>query len=251
MSSQSQRSLDSITAAQLLPIAATIVSSALGSNIAQILPPSHPTVTLATILASYIMWGMAVPLALSVLVIYYQRLALHKLPPREVIVSAFLPLGPLGYGGYVVLNLGKACSHALPASTNDGPLNAQILYPLGFITSLVMWSYGLLWFALALASIWKAHPIPFNMGWWGFTFPLGVYALSTILIGEELPSKFFRILGTVFATAVVGLWMLIAVRTAQGAWTGKLFHAPCLANLSKKGEGVVVEEEKGAIVRVD
>lgn len=89
------------------------------------------------------------------------------------------------------------------------------------------------------------------MGWWGFTFPLGVYALSTILIGEELPSKFFRILGTVFATAVVGLWMLIAVRTAQGAWTGKLFHAPCLANLSKKGEGVVVEEEKGAIVRVD
>lgn len=244
MSAHHQRSLDSITAAQLLPIAATIVSSALGSTIAQTLPSSHPTLILATILASYIMWGMAVPLALSVLVIYYQRLALHKMPPREVIVSAFLPLGPLGYGGYVVLNLGKACLQHLPASTEQGPFDARTLYSIGFIVSLMMWGYGLLWFALALASISKSHP-PFNMGWWGFTFPLGVYALSTILIGEELPSKFFRILGTVFAVAVMLLWCLIAVRTARGAWTGRLFHAPCLANL-KKGE-LVVEEEKGVV----
>lgn len=248
MSAHHQRSLDSITAAQLLPIAATIVSSALGSNIAQTIPSSYPTLTLATILASYIMWGMAVPLALSVLVIYYQRLALHKLPPREVIVSAFLPLGPLGYGGFVVLNLGRACLANLPSATDERPLDARTLYTIGFIVSLIMWSYGLLWFALALASIWKAHPIPFNMGWWGFTFPLGVYALSTILIGEELPSKFFRVLGTIFAVAVVMLWVLIAMRTARGAWSGTLFHAPCLANL-KKDEVVVVEEEKGVLRR--
>lgn len=188
---------------------------------------------------------MAVPLALSVLVIYFQRLALHKMPPREVIVSAFLPLGPLGYGGYVVLNLGRACLKHLPATTDDGPLDARTLYTVGFIVSLVMWAYGLLWFALALASIWKAHPIPFNMGWWGFTFPLGVYALSTILIGEELTSRFFRVLGAIFAVAVVLLWILIAVRTARGAWTGNLFHAPCLANL-KKAE-LVLEEEKAVI----
>lgn len=146
----------------------------------------------------------------------------------------------------MVLNLGRACLERLPKATDDGPFDPRTLYSMGFIVALVMWSYGLLWFALALASIWKAHPIPFNMGWWGFTFPLGVYALSTILIGEELPSEFFRVLGTIFAVAVVLLWFLIAVRTAKGAWTGKLFYAPCLANL-KKGD-MVVEEEK-AIVR--
>lgn len=43
---------------------------------------------------------MGTPLAMMVLVIYYQRLAVHKLPPRETVVSCFLPLGPLGFGGF-------------------------------------------------------------------------------------------------------------------------------------------------------
>lgn len=95
MSASHQRSLDSITAAQLLPIAATIVAAGTGSEVAHVLP--NPQVAHGTIIASYVMWGMGVPMALSELVIYYQRLALHKMPPREVIVSSFIPLGPLGY----------------------------------------------------------------------------------------------------------------------------------------------------------
>lgn len=72
------------------------------------------------------------------------------------------------------------------------------------------------------------------MGWWGFTFPLGVYSASTMFIGEQLPSLFFRVLGTIFGVAVVLLWILIAWRTAQGAWKGHLFNAPCLAKLKKE-----------------
>lgn len=98
MSSPSQTSLSRITAAQLLPIAATIVAAGTGSEVAEILP--NPQHALGTLVAGYVMWGMGVPLALSVIVVYYQRLAVHKLPPREVVVSCFLPLGPLGFGGY-------------------------------------------------------------------------------------------------------------------------------------------------------
>lgn len=98
MSASHQRSLDSITAAQLLPIAATIVAAGTGAELVSILP--DPQLALGVVLVGYSLWGMATPLALSVLVIYYQRLALHKMPPREIIVSAFLPLGPLGFGGY-------------------------------------------------------------------------------------------------------------------------------------------------------
>lgn len=72
------------------------------------------------------------------------------------------------------------------------------------------------------------------MGWWGFTFPLGVYSLSTMLIGEELPSLFFRVLGTVFGVSVILLWIMLAIRTAMGAWSGHLFAAPCLANLKSE-----------------
>jgi tellurite resistance protein TehA-like permease len=90
--------LDKITAAQLLPIAATIVAAATGSEVAEILENNGQA--LGTIIACYVLWGMGTPLAMAVLVIYYQRLVVHKIPPREVIVSSFLPLGPLGFGGY-------------------------------------------------------------------------------------------------------------------------------------------------------
>ncbi|KAK9854752.1 hypothetical protein MYU51_004043 [Penicillium brevicompactum] len=91
-------SLDRITALQLLPIAATIVAAGAGAEVAGILPNQQHA--LGTLLVSFILWGMGTPLAIVVLVIYYQRLAVHKLPPREVIVSCFLPLGPLGFGGF-------------------------------------------------------------------------------------------------------------------------------------------------------
>jgi tellurite resistance protein TehA-like permease len=98
MSRNHINSLERITAIQLLPIAATIVAAGTGAEVAEILP--NPQHALGTITVCYVLWGMGIPLAMMVLVMYYHRLAVHKLPPREVIVSCFLPLGPLGFGGY-------------------------------------------------------------------------------------------------------------------------------------------------------
>lgn len=232
MSASHQRSLDTITAAQLLPIAATIVAAGTGSEVAEVL--TNPKHALGTIVVCYAMWGMAVPMAFSVLVMYYHRLALHKMPSREVIVSAFLPLGPLGFGGYTILYLGRVSAQVFPKTGSIDPMAGKFAYIAGFFVALIMWGWGLVWFAFALASIYKARPFPFNMGWWGFTFPLGVYSVSTMLIGEELPSLFFRVLGTIFGTVVILLWIMLAVRTGMGAWRGHLFNAPCLANLKRE-----------------
>ena len=139
-----------------------------------------------------------------------------------------------GLGGRAILNLGLVCRDVFPQTQSIDPMAGQIAYVGGFFMALIMWGWGLIWFAFALASIYKSRPIPFNMGWWGFTFPLGVYSASTMFIGEQLPSLFFRILGTIFGVAVVLLWILIASRTAQGAWRGHLFNAPCLAQLKKR-----------------
>ena len=56
MSASHQRSLDTITAAQLLPIAATIVAAGTGSEVAEVLP--HAQYALGTIIVCYVMWGM-------------------------------------------------------------------------------------------------------------------------------------------------------------------------------------------------
>ena len=234
ISKSHQQPLHRITAAQLLPIAATVVAAGTGAEVAEVL--QNPDHALGTLIASYVMWGMATPLAMAVLVMYYQRLALHKLPPREVVVSSFLPLGPLGMGGYTIMYLGKVSREVFPRVEffHDLVIAGDVVYIFGVFVALIMWGFGLMWLAFALATIYKSRPFPFNMGWWGFTFPLGVFAVSTIEFGVEMPSLFFRVLGTIFSVAVIILWMVVAVGTAKGAWNGRLFYAPCLANLKKE-----------------
>jgi tellurite resistance protein TehA-like permease len=151
------------------------------------------------VIISYILWGIGVPLSFSVLVIYFQRLTVYSLPPREAIVSVFLPLGPLGFGGYSVMQLGKVALNIFPITKTLSAVPGnpgETLYVMGWIVALVMWAYGLLWLFFAIASISRSK-FPFNMGWWGFTFPLGVFSISTTTMGMEMPSLFFKVLGTV------------------------------------------------------
>ncbi|KAH6865603.1 sulfite transporter Ssu2 [Alternaria rosae] len=244
ISASDRQALDRITAAQLLPIAASIVAAGTGARVAEHL--TNPQYALGTILASYIMWGMSTPLAMTVLVMYYTRLALHKLPPREIVVSSFLPLGPLGMGGYSITYLGSVSRRVFPETDffSDIPIAGDMFFIFGVFLALIMWAFGLTWLCFALASIYKSRPFPFNMGWWGFTFPLGVMALSTMELGNIFPSLFFRVLGTIFAVAVILLWCVVAVGTARGAWSGRLFNAPCLKNLPKRDSTGKDEAEK-------
>lgn len=189
-----QNKLASMTAVWLLPIVSTIVAAASGGIVADILPdPQH---ALWTLITSYVLWGTGVPLAMATLVLYFQRLALHSLPPREVIVSVFLPLGPLGQGGFGIMKMGSVAMRIFPMTGVLTPSAGEILYVVGFLIALVMWGFALTWWFFALASILRS-PFPFNIGWWSFTFPIGVFATATVTLGTEMPSKFFSVLGTV------------------------------------------------------
>lgn len=153
MCRQEKTGLSTMTAAWLLPVVAPIVSSASGGIVAEVLP--NPTHALWTVVVSYILWGIGVPLAMAILVIYFQRLTVHKLPPREVIVSVFLPLGPLGQGGFGIMQLGKVAlevfpkTHTLEAAAGSA---GQILYVSGWLTALIMWGFAVVWLLLAFGK---------------------------------------------------------------------------------------------------
>lgn len=53
---------------------------------------------------------------------------------------------------------------------------------------LVLWGFGLWWLALATAiTLRYFHAgVPFNLGWWGYIFPLGVYTVATFRLGTAL-----------------------------------------------------------------
>ncbi|CAG8974014.1 hypothetical protein HYALB_00008563 [Hymenoscyphus albidus] len=242
-----ESALEKMTAAWLLPIVSTIVAAATGGIVAEVLP--NPQHALWTVIASYILWGTGVPFAMVVLVMYFQRLTLHHLPPVEVAVSVFLPLGPLGQGGFGIMQLGKVAMTVFPQTQTlqeSTTRSGDILYVVGWMVATIMWGFAMVWMFFAVASVSRKR-FPFNMGWWGFTFPLGVFTASTTQMGRELPSRFFDVFGTITSISVTLLWLVVAYKTIEGAVKGNLWVAPDLANLVETPRKKKVDVEAGVV----
>jgi hypothetical protein len=60
--------------------------------------------------------GIGMLLSFIVMALYFHRLTVYSLPNAEVIVSAFLPLGPLGQGAFGIMQLAAVARTVLPAS---------------------------------------------------------------------------------------------------------------------------------------
>jgi tellurite resistance protein TehA-like permease len=70
--------------------------------------------------------------------------------------------------------------------------------------------------------------MPFNIGWWGFTFPIGVYSLATLALARLLHMQFMFVFGSSLIVGLAALWVVVGSRTLHGAWNGYLFVSPCL-----------------------
>ena len=97
-------SLDKMTGAWLLPVVPTTVAAASGGLLATVLPPG-PAVNVAVV--SYVLWGIGMGTSFMIMALYFHRLTIHHLPDAEVVVSAFLPLGPLGQGAFGMIQLSQ------------------------------------------------------------------------------------------------------------------------------------------------
>ncbi|CAO1620064.1 unnamed protein product [Parajaminaea phylloscopi] len=239
-------SFSSTTAALLLPIVPPITAAATGSTIATALVDAGYTTYAFTILVvSYMVLGIGLPLALLILVLYFQRLLLFKQPPREVIISVFLPLGPCGQGGEALLHLGQVAYKLFPViSTEPGtgvpnltlPVG-QALFGAGLLGALLLWAFGIWWLFLAVATLVREvrrRRIGFNMGFWGATFPMGSMAICTARLAEALDSLALRIVYTILFLATLTVWFCVAIPTFKGFIDGSLLSraaAPCIADL--------------------
>ncbi|MGP0147391.1 C4-dicarboxylate ABC transporter [Pseudomonas oryzihabitans] len=223
--------IDQMTAVWLLPVVAAEVAAASGGLL---LPHLEAGEHFRVLVASYVLWAYSVPVALSLLVILLLRLALHRLPPASMAASSWLALGPIATGALGLLVLGSAAPAVFAAHGLAGI--GEIARGLGLLGALLLWGLGLWWLALAVLVTQRQarEGMPFNLGWWGFTFPLGVYALTTLRLGEALAAPFFTGLGAALVVLLALLWLLVASRTLAGAYRGGLFVSPCIAHLCKK-----------------
>lgn len=235
-----KHALEQLTAIWLLPVVATVVQAASGGIVADILSPSHARLTL---IVSWILLGTGLSLAFFIMVLYFLRLAIHKIPPAALIVSAFLPLGPCGQGAFALLKLsstlyklsnstGQALSATSVQSSTDAHIIALAIYGASMVAALLLFGLGLVWLIFAvsiLLDLWLVSELKFNLGWWGFTFPLGTFASAASQFGQEFDSKAFKVLGTILSVIVTLLWLFISFMTLLKAVKGEIFFSPCLA----------------------
>ena len=231
MFTRQDHSIDQMTAVWLLPVVAAEVAAASGGLLAPYL--SDTAMQFHVLITSYVLWAFSVPVAFSILTILILRMALHKLPHESMAASSWLALGPIGTGALGLLLLGADAPAIFAA--NGLARVGEIAEGLGLISGVILWGVGLWWIVMAaLITIrYFSSGIPFNLGWWGFTFPLGVYSLATLRLGSMLHLSFFDVAGCVLVLALALMWLLVGTRTVQGAYRGELFVSPCIAGLKK------------------
>ena len=77
-----------------------------------------------------------------------------------------------------IITLGKLAKHLFPLvhAIPHVPRTfaGDVFYVVGVMVGLILWGFAVVWFVVAAIMIAIAGGFPFNMGWWGFIFPVGM-----------------------------------------------------------------------------
>lgn len=235
MFSKQDHQLHTMTAMWLLPIVACEVAATSGGLLLAHLAAGQQAVGI--LLSSYMLWGMSVLPAFGILTILMLRLALHQLPSKELAITGWLALGPIGTGAMALLVLGAQAPHVLAFIQQEAL--GIFFQNAGIVASFILLGFGVWWFAIAVFTTLKhaATDLPFNLGWWGLTFPLGVFTLAILNLGHQLHINFIVDTGLAFATILMMLWAMVMTKTLHGIYQGNLFFSPCLKALLEREQG--------------
>ncbi len=166
--------------------------------------------------AGYAFLGMGLLLFLLVASLIYDRLVFHPLPAAPLAPSLWIGLGPVGVGALVLLRLAQAGAPLWgPAATDVATLST--------IAATVLWGFGLWWLATAvllLGGYLRRGRLPFGIGWWAFTFPLGAYAASTVGIARAWRSDVLEGFAAVLFLLLVAFWIVVSAGTLRALRSG-------------------------------
>ena len=167
-----------MTAVWLLPVVTLIVASSTGGTIAAPLASYSTSHALLTLTVSAVLVFIGLGLALMILTMYLLRLIIHGVPPNANVLSVFIPLGPMGQGGYSILLLGQGFRSVLPLQNNSQVLSdsrtGDIINVLCICVAFVLWALATMWLLyalLAVQEVLRRGLFPFKLTVWGLIFP--------------------------------------------------------------------------------
>ncbi|KAJ2893859.1 Plasma membrane sulfite pump involved in sulfite metabolism [Coemansia aciculifera] len=249
MISNQKHVLESVNATLLLPVVPTIVAATGGAIVASV---QNSSIATTVVIISYMLWAMGMGIAMMLTMIYFVRLVFFKLPPKETIASAFIPLGPLGQASYGIQLLGEQANRLFPTELIRIANVGSVLESVGFIAGLMIWALAIWWFAHAIYSALHTRihgKIPFNLGCWALIFPIGTFAASTNTLWSMTYFSFFRVFASILIVGLSLVWVSAIAFTICYAWTGELFKPATVVQLelqdSVSDDSDSEEEAKG------
>jgi C4-dicarboxylate transporter/malic acid transport protein len=171
---------------------------------------------------SIISLGVGFFLFLFVGAAVYHRYIYHELLASKLAPTFFVGIAPTAIIAVDLFKLHHLIEHAQPLGLTIDSIGGVLK-----LAILMNWGLAIWWFAMALALMivyLRTVRIPYALSWWAFTFPTGALAVATGVA--------WRVSGFAFAwwiyIFVTGflliIWILVAIRTAQGMISGKVFQ---------------------------
>ncbi|KAK9903430.1 hypothetical protein WJX75_005365 [Coccomyxa subellipsoidea] len=218
--------METMTSVWFFPVVPGVVAALSAAIVGKVVDPRSAAQLVFT---GYVLWGMTIPLAFFVITIFFLRLMLHSMPSKESMVSCLLPMGPFGASSGALISLGALAMEVFSEQTNSDPILvnfARSAAGFGLVAGLILWGFGV-WWLLMTASLLGTHwgRLPFNMGWWAFIFPMGIYCAATDTLAKLTGLQFFQVMGAMLTVAIFVGWLYIMSMTAIKAWQGHLFRA--------------------------
>ena len=91
------------------------------------------------------------------------------------------------------------------------------------IAATALWGFGLWWLAAAivlLVAYLRRSRLPYGLGWWAFTFPLGAFTASTLALGRGWHASAIEALAAVLFLALVAAWASVSISTLRAVRSG-------------------------------
>ncbi|GAB4813147.1 hypothetical protein N2152v2_000193 [Parachlorella kessleri] len=99
------------------------------------------------------------------------------------------------------------------ASTSGGQVGLESP---AVAAALALWAAAAWWVVVAATTVLATlSHLPFNVGWWGMVFPLGVFTVAAghLALPENLDSQGFRVAAAILSVVTVAVWAAVVLRT--------------------------------------
>lgn len=203
--------LEHVTPAKFIPaVGLVVIPIAGGPLLAHLQGTAHELALFANIFGL----GAGMLMYVGLLSLTLQRKYLARPAFGILTPTVWIHLAPLGVIPVSVLNLVEQLPFPVP-------VGVFVLF------GLLFWGFGVWWLVMASLLTLAARRrgmFPFALSWWGFTFPLGAFVVSSFRLTKISGIESIGLVGTAAWVLLLVLWLLTLVNTLRGVVSGTVFR---------------------------